>query len=79
MTAAVADLFDPNQFGNHDTLILDRTLIPVHDHAIAKPSKNYPRPVNLFVYGATQLTAATTRRAAASADEAHPFVLDAVR
>jgi hypothetical protein len=49
MMAAVADLFDPNQFGNHDTLILDATLIPVHDQAITRPSKNYRRSVNVQV------------------------------
>jgi hypothetical protein len=39
----------PTQFGNSDSLILDGTLIPVHDQAITKPSKIYRRSVNIQV------------------------------
>jgi hypothetical protein len=49
LMATIADLFVPGQFGNRDTLIPDRTLIPVHDQAITKPSKNYRRSVNVQV------------------------------
>ncbi|MGH3562910.1 MAG: transposase [Mycobacterium sp.] len=49
--ATISDLFVPGQFGNGDTLILDGTLIPAHDHAITKPSKNYRRSVNVQVLG----------------------------
>lgn len=49
LMTTIADLFVPGQFGNGDTLILDGTLIPVHDQAITKPSKNYRRSVNVQV------------------------------
>jgi hypothetical protein len=49
LLAATSDLFVTGQFGNSDTLILDGTLIPVHDQATTKPSKNYRRSVNVQV------------------------------
>ena len=49
LTAAVAGLFVPDQFDSTDTLLLDGTLIPVHDQSITRPSKNYRRSVNIQV------------------------------
>jgi len=49
LTAAVAGLFVPDQFDDTDTLLLDGTLIPVHDQSITRPSKNYRRSVNIEV------------------------------
>ncbi|WP_205873954.1 helix-turn-helix domain-containing protein [Mycobacterium camsae] len=49
LTAAVAGLFVPDQFDDTDTLLLDGTLIPVHDQSITRPSKNYRRSVNIQV------------------------------
>ena len=47
MMSAVADLFVPAQFDITDTLLLDGTLIPVHDQSVTRPSKNYRRSVNI--------------------------------
>ncbi|MBE5477702.1 hypothetical protein E3G68_005035 [Mycobacteroides abscessus] len=49
LTGAVAGLFVPDQFDGTDTLLLDGTLIPVHDQSITRPSKNYRRSVNIQV------------------------------
>ena len=49
LTAAVAGLFIPDEFDSTDTLLLDRTPIPVHDQSITRPSKNYRRSVNIQV------------------------------
>ncbi|MDT5130414.1 MAG: hypothetical protein QOH54_6058, partial [Mycobacterium sp.] len=49
LMASISDLFAPGQGSNSDTLILDRTLIPVHDQTITKPSKNDRRSVNVQV------------------------------
>lgn len=49
LTAAVAGLFVPDQFDDTDTVLLDGTLIPVHDQSITRPSKNYRRSVNIQV------------------------------
>ena len=49
LLAATSDLFVPGQFGNSDNLILNGTLIPVHDQAITKPNKNYRHSVNVHV------------------------------
>lgn len=49
LTAAVAGLFVPDEFDSTDTLLLDGTLIPVHDQSITRPSKNYRRSVNIQV------------------------------
>ena len=48
-TTAVAGLFVPDQFDDTDTLLLDGTLIPVHDQSITRPGKNYRRSVNIQV------------------------------
>lgn len=49
LMASISDLFVPGQGSHSDTLILDRTLIPVHDQTITKPSKNDRRSVNVQV------------------------------
>ncbi len=47
--AAVAGLFVPDQFDSTDTLLLDGTLIPVHEQSLCTPRKNYRRSVNMQV------------------------------
>ncbi|MBB3035771.1 transposase [Hoyosella altamirensis] len=54
---AVPALFDDGGGARHgETLLLDNTLIPVHDQSLTRPSKNYRRSVTIHVL------ATTTRR-----------------
>lgn len=49
MLPAIARLFQPAVPGQDDVLVLDRTLPPVHDQGLTRPSKNYRRSVNVQV------------------------------
>lgn len=46
---AIARLFQPATPGQDVSLLLDGTLIPVHDQTLNRPSKNYRRSVNVQV------------------------------